>query len=112
MTCDVLATALFHSFSHQATLPEASGANQHQVISALYKLLNIGDLIYPVGEVLCLYNGAEFKRVLHITFFFVTTFFVVTAKVMFYLYPAKFLGPKMTERFDSLSIVRFFQVGL
>ena len=53
-----------------------------------------------VGEVLRLYNSAEFKRVLHITYFFVTTFFVVTAKVVLYLRPTKFSSLKITERFD------------
>ena len=97
----MLATALFHCFSHQATLPEASGTNQHQVICALYKLLNIGDLVHSVGEVFCLYNGAEFKWVLHVTHFFVTIFFVVAAKVVFYSYPTKLWGNKMPDSASS-----------
>ena len=54
---------------------------------------------------LLLHNGQ--KRVLHITYFFVTTFFVVAAKVVFYLSPTKFSGNKLTESNDSLYIARF-----
>ena len=70
------------------------------MICAPYKLLNIGDLVHSVGEVLRLYNSAEFKRVLHITYFFVMTFFVVAAKVVLYLRPTKFSSLKITERFN------------
>ena len=82
------------------------------MVSTLNLQADACHVIHLVSKVLFLSYYAESKRISLITIFFVTTFFVVTAKVMFYLYPAKFLGPKMTERFDSLSIVRFFQVGL
>ena len=40
-------------------------------------------------------------QVLHITHFFVTIFFVVAAKIVFYLRPTKFSDLIITERFDS-----------
>ena len=41
------------------------------------KLLDISHFIHPIGEILFLYYCSKFKRIFHITTFFVTTFFVI-----------------------------------
>ena len=47
------------------------------MVGTLKELANIGHFLNPIREVLCFYDGSELKRILHITTFFVTTFFVV-----------------------------------
>ena len=46
-----------------------------------YRRVKICHFFYPVCDELSLHNCLEFKRILHITTFFVTTFFVVAAKI-------------------------------
>ena len=47
------------------------------MICTIDKLGDISYLIHPVGEVLFLHYSAEFERIFHITYFFVTTFSVI-----------------------------------
>ena len=50
------------------------------MVCAINEMTDIRNLIYSVCEVLSLHDSPEFKRILHITTFFVTTFFVVACK--------------------------------
>ena len=73
----VLSTRLLYGFCHHAALAETARTDDHKMICAVHKLLDIGDLFHPVREIFFLDDRAELERVLHITHFFVTTFFVM-----------------------------------
>ena len=51
------------------------------MICTIQKMTDRCYLFYPICEVFFLNNCSEFKGILHITTFFVTTFFVVAAKI-------------------------------
>ncbi len=61
------------------------------MVGTFHELLYISDLLHSVSEVVFLYDSAEFKRILHITHFFVTIFFVVNAKIDIYPLTSKSL---------------------
>jgi hypothetical protein len=51
------------------------------MVRTIYKIFYVLHLIYSVGKVFIFHDNTEFKRILHITTIFVTTFFVVGAKI-------------------------------
>ena len=73
----VLSTRLLYGFCHHAALAETARTDNYQMVCAVHKLLDIGDLLHPVREILFLDDRAELERILHTTYFFVTTFFVM-----------------------------------
>ena len=68
---DMLTPRLLYGFFHYTALAEATGADEYQVVGAVNELADIFHLIHPICEVFFLHDGAEFKRILHITTFFV-----------------------------------------
>ena len=78
----MLTASLFHGFSNHTALAKTTRTDQYQVVGTFHELLYISDLLHSVSEVVFLYDSAEFKRIFHITHFFVTIFFVVAAKIV------------------------------
>ena len=74
---------------HHTALSKSTGTNQNKMVGTLNKLSYILHLFYSISEVLSINNCSEFKRILHITTFFVTTFFVVVAKISFFSQKSK-----------------------
>jgi len=66
------------------------------MICTMNELADIFHFVYSVCEVICIHDCTVFKGILHITTFFVTTFFVVGAKVRIFFETKK----KMARNFD------------
>ena len=54
------------------------------MIGTIHKLADVSDFFHPVSEILLFHDCSEFKGILHITTFFVTTFFVVQCKDIYF----------------------------
>ena len=74
---NVLSASLLHRFCHYAAFAETARTDNHQMVSTIHKLLDIGYFLHSVSEILFLYNGAELERVFHTSHFFVTKIFVM-----------------------------------
>ena len=68
---------LFHRPCHHAAFAESTGTDKNQVVRTIHELTDIPHFIHPVSEELLLDDCPEFERIIHITIFFVTIFFVV-----------------------------------
>ena len=93
---DAFSFTLFDGLCHYTTLPKSSRANQDKMICTMNELADIFHFVYSVCEVICIHDCTVFKGILHITTFFVTTFFVVGAKVRIFFETKK----KMARNFD------------
>ena len=93
---DAFSFTLFDGLCHYTTLPKSSRAYQDKMICTMNELADIFHFVYSVCEVICIHDCTVFKGILHITTFFVTTFFVVGAKVRIFFETKK----KMARNFN------------